>query len=63
MQHLYFVHQFQKEVFRHLQMVEGLGSGLVNVLDQWSSGSGLGLALKLRTELVEACYETQQASL
>jgi hypothetical protein len=63
MQHLYFVHQVQKGVFRHLQMVEGWGSGLVNVPDQWFADWGLGLGLKSRTELVAAYYEQQQVNL
>ena len=62
-QHLYSVHQVQKEVFRHSQMVQGLGSGSVNVADQWSLDLESGLALKSRTEMVGVCYEKQQASL
>jgi hypothetical protein len=63
MQHFHFVHQVKKEVSRHLQMVEGWGSGLVSVPDQWPSDWGLERGLKSRTGLVEVCYETQQASL
>lgn len=62
-QHLYFVHQVQKEVFRHSPMVQGLGSGLVNVADQWSLDLESGLGLKSRTEMVEVCYEKQQVNL
>lgn len=61
MQHFHFVQQ--KEVSRHLQMVEGWESGLVSVADQWPSDWGLERGLKSRTELVEVCYESQQASL
>ena len=63
MQHLYFVHQVQKEVFRHLQMVEEWVWELVNSLDQWSSDLGSGLALKPQTGWVEGCCEKQLESL
>jgi hypothetical protein len=35
----------------------------VNVVDQWSLDLESGLALKSRTEMVEVCYEKQQANL
>jgi len=63
MQHFGLVRPDQKGVFRRSQMAEEWGLGLVSVGDQWSSGWGLGLALKSQTELAEECCEPQLANL
>jgi len=63
MQHFDLVHPDQKAVFLRSQMAEEWGLGLVSAGDQWSSGWGLGQALKPRTELAEECCEQQLANL